>query len=178
MEELWKDIKGYEGLYQVSNTGKVRSLNFNRTKRQKIIKPYKQKNGYMYVCLSKDGKKTLKRIHRLIAETFLIEKLDVNHKDGNKANNNVENLELCTRKENIKEAFKLKLSTSNLYNWRKNKYRTAEIEQYDLNGNFIRKWESISKINKELGFQYSGISKCCKGKYKKAYGYIWKYSKN
>ena len=104
MSETWKDIVGYEGLYQVSTLGRVKSLTTGC-----IRKTYFDTNGYQLVTLNKNGQKTRKRIHRIVAETFIDGfnvKLDVNHKDGNKSNNCVENLEWCTRSQNVTHAFR------------------------------------------------------------------------
>jgi len=108
MEEIYKDIKGYEGLYQVSNKGNVRRLVFinNQTMFPKItnVKGTDNCNGYLYVKLSKNGNKKNYYIHRLVAETFIPmekNKKSVNHLDYNKHNNCVENLEWCTQLENV-----------------------------------------------------------------------------
>lgn len=111
MSEIWKDINGYEGLYQISNLGRVRSLAkqcgftyLPETIRRTKVKP----NGYEIIILSKNNRKKTHHIHRLVAMAFLddyCEMLDVNHKDGNKLNNNLANLEMCTRSENIRHAY-------------------------------------------------------------------------
>lgn len=104
MIEIWKDVVGYEGLYQVSNNGRVKSLTNTC-----IRKTHLDANGYELVTLNKNGRKTHKRIHRIVAEAFIEcpnTKLDVNHKDGNKLNNSVENLEWCTRSQNVTHAFR------------------------------------------------------------------------
>lgn len=116
MEEIWKPIKGYEGLYEISNYGKIKSLERkakNRGKGQRIIKERILKpsidrlNGYYQIKLSKNGKTKTIKVHKLVVEHFIKkipEGLTVNHKDGNKTNNYVNNLEICTQKENIKHA--------------------------------------------------------------------------
>ena len=101
--EIWKDIKGYEGLYQISNKGRVKSLGNNKTKKEKILSPGKHK-GYFYVSLYKNRKEKKYSIHRLVAQAFLPNPDNlpvVNHKDENKLNNNVENLEWCTQEYNV-----------------------------------------------------------------------------
>ena len=114
--EIWKDIEGYEGLYQVSNLGNVKSLNrlikHNRSGflklKSKIIKPCTTKTGYVVFHLYKNSKQTHKTAHRLVAECFLeniFSKEDINHIDGNKLNNNILNLEWNTRSENLKHAY-------------------------------------------------------------------------
>lgn len=111
MGEVWKDIKGYEGKYQVSDRGNVKSLNYRRSGVENLLTPWDAGRGYLQVIFTR--KKYA--IHRLVAETFIPNpdnKSDVNHIDGNKKNNNVENLEWCTRQENIIHSWKLGLSKS------------------------------------------------------------------
>jgi hypothetical protein len=104
-EEIWKDISGYEGYYQVSNLGRVKSLNYNHTKKEKLLHSTENRDMYLRVGLYKNGKPKIKRVHQLVAESFLNHKicghkLVVNHKDFNKQNNHVDNLEIVTQREN------------------------------------------------------------------------------
>lgn len=106
-KEIWRDIKGYEGLYQVSNLGNVKSLTYKNTKQIRNRRPYKNKNGYLRVELSKNGKKKKVSIHRLVAQAFILNtdnKPEVNHKNGIKADNRADNLEWVEPKENIRHA--------------------------------------------------------------------------
>ena len=109
--EIWKDIKGYEGLYQVSNRGRVRRIFFinNVTEKEKIkvLTPLKHNRGYLSVSLCKNGKQKMRLIHRLVAQAFIenkFNKKEINHINGNKKDNRVENLEWVTSKENTKHA--------------------------------------------------------------------------
>ena len=105
-EEIFKSIPGYDGMYEVSNYGRVKSL---KRKIHKFLKPAANHAGYLVVALSKDGKVKQYKVHRLVLMTFNpvenMDKLDVNHKDGNKLNNNLDNLEWCTRSENINHSY-------------------------------------------------------------------------
>lgn len=163
--EIWKDIKGYEGLYQVSNLGRVKSLNYRRTKKEKILKTKESKDGYLRVTLSNNKDNKIYFIHRLVAQTFLCNPYnhkEVNHKDENKRNNYVDNLEWCTRKYNI--------------NYGKRTLKTQKrIIQYDRKGNFIKEWNSISECDNKLNIAHQSICACCKGKRKTAGGYVWRY---
>ena len=96
--EIWKDIEGYEGLYQVSNLGRVKSLKVSKIKSERIRKSYQQSSGYISIVLCKNGKVTNHKIHRLVANAFIDNPdnlPEINHKDENKANNCVDNLEWC-----------------------------------------------------------------------------------
>ena len=170
MQEIWKDVKGYEGLYQVSNTGKVKSL-----KRHIILKPSLNPKGYLHIVLYKNAKSKAGIIHRLVAEAFipnLENKPQVNHINGIKTDNNADNLEWCTNGENQKHAFALGLQT-NIGN---NNPKVRKINQYDLQGNFIKCWNSIYDIEHTLNFSRSSIWRCCTHKYKQSHGYIWRYT--
>lgn len=163
-KEEWKDIKGYEGLYQVSNLGEVKR--FYKTREEKIIKPFKDKYGYLVVNLYREGKSKTIKVHRLVANAFL-ENYDnlpcINHKDENKQNNNVKNLEFCT------------CAYNNTYGSRLEKIR-KKVLQFDKQGNLIQEWDSISRVNKAFKIKGSSISEVCKGKRKSCKGYIWKYA--
>lgn len=108
MEEIWKDVPGYEGLYEISNTGSVKSLYKNKFLKQRI-----STNGYWVVDLTKDHRASVKRVHRLVALTFIpavAGKPFVNHIDGNRLNNNISNLEWCTQSENVSHAYRIGLN--------------------------------------------------------------------
>lgn len=176
--EVWKDISGYEGLYQVSNYGRVKSvgkivngsnqygINFQYFRKDKILKPIRDNWGYLRVSLYKDNIKMAKRIHRVVAETFMPNNHNytiINHKNGNKEDNSVDNLEWCSQSHNVLESYRLGLQ----------KPQTKKVLQYDLQNNFIREWDCISEPRKL--YHNSHIADCCSGKRKTAGGYIWKY---
>ena len=173
MKEIWKDVKDYEGLYQVSNKGKIKSLRRKTTfvyKRggqhtisEKYIKLFKNKYGYLKCYLYKSGKREIFQLHRIVAEAFIPNPDNlpqVNHKDENKSNNNINNLEWCTNKYNAE--------------YSKNK----AIIQYDKNSNKITEWRSQLKASKKTGISNKDISLCCRGKRKTAGGYIWKFKED
>lgn len=167
--EIWKDIPNYEGLYQVSNWGQVKSLSYNKTGKEKIMKPSKDKNGYLHVNLYKDGKRKSFLVHRLVAMTFIpnLENLPIiNHKDEDKQNNHVDNLEFCTHEYNLN------------YGTRNNRMSQAKkipILQYTKQGVFIREWDSATDVEKELNISQGDISKCCNNNRKSAGKFIWRY---
>ena len=178
-DEIWKNIPKYEGLYQASPRGNIKSLYRNKILRYEI-----SKNGYCQVMLCKNKRQKLLYVHRLVAMTYLNnfnEKLQVNHKDGNKQNNNINNLEMVTCKENIQHSFKNKLQViksgkeNHLYN-RYGQYanKSKPIYQFDLEGNFIKQWNCQKDVERELGFKVQNISACTLGNKKTAYGFIWK----
>lgn len=190
--EIWKDIKNYEGLYQVSNLGNVRSLDrirkqFNHNgiatikyKGRILKKQLQKRTGYHTVTLYDNNRKPkIKSVHRLVGETFL-DNLDnypvINHKDGRKLNNNVDNLEWCMISHNVKHAYNIGLTKiKKLYG--KENPKARKVEQYDLENNFIKLWYSIVDASNDLKIDSSSISAVCKGKRKTAGGYIWKYER-
>ena len=168
-KEIWCDVKGYEGLYQVSNWGNVKSLNYKRTGKEKILRPCKDGNGYLYVVLFENGKYKLYKVHRLVLSTFSpIEnshELQVNHINECKTDNRLENLEWVTCKENCNHGTR---------NKRSGEKKSIPIVQLSLEGKYIRSWKSSHDAERN-GFDPSHIIKCCKGKYKTHKGYRFMY---
>lgn len=175
--EVWKPVVGYEDLYEVSSFGRVKSLNYNRTGKEKIRKPLKTKYGYLQVNLCKDGKPKNFKVHRLVAENFIPNPLNlpqINHKDENKENNFVENLEFCDAQYNTNYGTRNeRIVLKNINHPSKSK----RVYQFSLSGNFIRGWKSTMEIEHELGYNHGHIVKCCHGKRKSAYKFIWSYNK-
>lgn len=167
--EVWKDIKGYEGRYQVSNTGRIKGLpideKFCKKREEVILKTFMCGSGYQEVILSIHGKRTPKLIHRLVAEAFISNpegKKEVNHKDGDKCNNNVNNLEWVTPSENQAhsrsvlgyQSFKRKIVCE----------ETGEV------------FDSIKDAADKHGLWTTLIWKCCNGKQNTTGGYHWRYA--
>jgi len=183
--ETWKEIKNYEGFYEVSSLGRVRSLTRyikqkNNSKKKiagKILKPIPNKNGYLMVTLSKDCKGKRYFVHRLVADAFILNKnnkKEVNHIDENPKNNKVNNLEWVTHLENSNYGTRGKRISKNLKEWCK-KNRVKKVKQVSLNGIFIKEWESAKDVQKELGINSKGISLCATKRRKTAGGYKWIY---
>ena len=156
-----KDVVGYEGIYAVTSCGKVWSY-----KSEKFLKPRANNYGYLYVNLSKNGKIKSYHIHRLVAMAYIPnpENLpQINHRDENKTNNCLQNLEWCNCNYN------------NNYGTRNEKISNSKkipILQYTLDGEFVKEWPSATDVGREVNKR---ISQCLRGKQKTAYGFVWKY---
>ena len=167
-KEYWKSVVGFEGLYEVSSLGRVKSLGNNKFKKEKILKNRQSYQGYLVVNLYKNKKTYCKTIHRLVAEAFLPHPDNlpqVNHKDENKMNNCVENLEWCNAKYNTN------YGTRNKNISKKNMRPVIQI----FKGKIINVYNSMLDAEK-IGFKHSGISECCNNKIKLYKGYEWQYT--
>jgi hypothetical protein len=174
-KEIWKDIKGFEGIYQISNFGNIKSLSRKtkngKCKSDKILKKTLDNKGYQNITIHKNFKKSIFKVHRLVAEAFIpnpYNKPQVNHIDGNKTNNLVTNLEWCTNSENQIHSYKNGLK------------QTKKVYQYDLNNNLIKEWENATQASKYYDVHISRIIRCCENAYgcKTCKNFIWKYEKN
>ena len=185
MKETWKDIPNYEGFYQASNLGNIRSLSFGpRNMRKshdvKLLKQSLTNCGYMKVQLYKRGVPKMHYVHRLVAETFLPNpnnEPQVNHIDGNKQNNNVNNLEWSSASHNQIHSIRHGLRASSPMAGKLGalNHNSKPVLQYDLNGNFLQRFNSVADANRHLGVKSYSIAECAKGKNKTAYGFKWKY---
>lgn len=182
-DEEWRDIKGYENLYQVSNKLRVRSLYNYKRNGTNILKP-KIKHGYYQIGLRKNKIRKWHQVHRLLAEAFIpdksnfksmpyedrskidLNKLEVNHKDENKLNNSIDNLEWCTtaynncygnRLENVK------------------KKNSKPVIKYDKNGDFLEEYSSVAEASRQNKVSAGNIVNVCKGRYRQINGYIYAY---
>lgn len=164
MIEIWRDIKGYDGLYQVSNLGRVKN---SRT--DKLLKPNTVK-GYLRVCLYKNGKRNWCSVHCLVAEAFIPNPDNlptVDHINRIKTDNRVENLRWADMKLQCKNSDRTaqKISTKERF--------SKPVEQYTKNMIYVAEYSSTREAEKQTGIKH--ISECCQGKYKTAGGYIWRY---
>jgi oligoribonuclease NrnB/cAMP/cGMP phosphodiesterase (DHH superfamily) len=160
--QIWKSVVNYEGLYEVSNHGNVRSLH----KEIKELSIANSKRGYRVVSLYKDGSATMKNVHQLVAQAFIPNpesKPCINHKDFNRLNNHVENLEWCTYAENNEHSIK-------------EGQRGKKVFQMDSEYNVISEFDSIIEAEKQTGIQSQNIGKVCKGERETAGGFKWEYN--
>lgn len=175
-DEIWKDIEGYEGLYQVSNFGRIKSL--ERYKKNNggsitliseiILKQSKNNRGYCRIHLCKDAHKKAFSVHRLVADAFVHNPnnlTDVNHKDENKENNCADNLEWCDCNYNINYG---------THNKRISLTKGCTVKAFDKNGQLEMEFHSMCEAERKTGISQQSISRCVNGKYKTAGGYVWK----
>ena len=176
MKEIWKPIVGWENLYEVSNFGRVRSLdryvnqlNYQRFCKGQLLKPTLHKSNYCIVTLRNSGFQKISKVHQLVMNTFNPNtsglKLEINHIDGNTQNNRLDNLEWVTHKENLQHASKHHLLST---------YKP--INQYDLEGNFLKKWNSMKEAREFYNFGINSLNRACKSQSGIHKGYIWRYA--
>lgn len=189
-EEVWKDIDGYEGLYQVSSYGRVRSLHRKGTD-GRIISPSYSSSGYLQIHLCKNGIQKTYQIHRIVAAHFLENENnlpEVNHKDEVKTNNRAENLEYCTRIYNVRYGTAIQ-RMAEAHNYKESAKKSAmhhdykevarkqskPVLQLDKNGTLIKRWDSLRQVSRVLGYSCGNISSACNGKIKSVYGCKWQF---
>ena len=175
--EQWRtaiyDGETYED-FEVSNLGRILSLNYNNTGKEKVLKPGKDKDGYFQVVLSKNGETKTCRVHRLVAQTFIPnpENLpEVNHIDEDKTNNRVDNLEWKSHRDNCNHGTRNQRAAKAKINGKKSK----KVLQFTLSGEFIREWPSIHECERN-GFNRGAVAACCHGKQKTHKGFLWMFA--
>ena len=170
--EQWKAISGYEGLYEVSDLGRVKSLWHGK---EKILKPGKTHDGYLQVGLCKDGQRKTITVHRLVATAFISNPRNletINHKDEVKTNNTVGNLEWMSIKDNINYGTRNKRLSETQIN---DKNKSKAVQMFDRQGNLLETFPSTHEAERITGIAQQSISQCCLGKLKSAGGYVWRY---
>lgn len=174
--EVWRDVKGYEGIYKISIYGRLKSLKYNK---ERIVKPHITTKKYHEVFLWKDGVKKGVHLHRLVAYSFLLNKNEnefnqINHKDENKDNNTLINLEWCNNRYNANYGTRNKRMSASLKGLHKARLNKI-VCQYSISGELVARWKSAGEAACKLGFpDASGINRSCNSKNKIYRGYIWK----
>ena len=156
-EEIWCPVKNYESLYEVSDQGRVKSIGYGK---ERILKPSRNNCGYLQVVLCKNGEKKMCCVHRLVAQTFIPNPQNlpqVNHKDEDKDNNSVQNLEWCDQKYN---------NNYGTHNQRMAEKKSKPVIQYTKSGEFVKEWPSTIDVQRNLNYSQGNISNCCTGKLK------------
>ena len=185
-EEIWVDICGYEGLYQVSNQGRVRSLDREIYKNNNVkqfsksfILKFEKNKGYNYVHLFKNGVRKRMAVHRLVAEAFIPNpgnKPEVDHINTIRDDNRVENLHWVTPKENMENPLTKEKRKTIKPTVRPKGTNSIKVVQLDKDTNeLIKIWNSAMEAQRECGFDNGNINRCCRGKYKSHKGYKWMY---
>ena len=195
MRKKWKSVPEYEGLYKVSNYGEIKTI--NGRKKGLILKPTQKRNRYMYVSLFNGKYKTF-TIHSIVARAFpeicgeWFEGAEVNHKDENQKNNRADNLEWCThtyninygtRNKKVSEKMKGRIVSEEVKNKLRGRIgksggdnpKARKVAQFDINGNYIQTFDSISTAKIAIGDKNAHITNVCKGQLKTAAGFIWRY---
>lgn len=174
--EIWKDIPGYEGMYKISNLGRVLALNYNKTGKAIVRAQRINKQGYLYVNLWKNGQSKSFKTHRIVAIMFIPNPCNlpqVNHKDENKLNNRADNLEWCTASYNVSYGHRARkcLDSHKRSNSCKAEKAVVQLDRY---GAIIAEYISISEAARQIGVRRESIRDCVSGRLHTCKGYIWK----
>ncbi len=184
--ERWEPVVGYEGLYEVSDLGRVRSLDrvimgadgVPKPHHGRVLSPFKRSRCYLYVSLWKNGSKITEAVHRLVAFAFLPNphgKPEVNHIDGCKTNNRAENLEWCTRSENVKHAFMTGLCETSRERIAEMSRRAAALNEKRVVRSDGIEFDSVKKAADASGAHHQNVSRCCHGRARATGGYGFRF---
>lgn len=178
MKEEWKEVPGYEGLYQVSNFGNVKACakidGKGIVRKERLLKPFTTPGGYYRIFLMKNEKRKGFLVHRLVAMAFIPNPDNlpfINHKDECGLNNCVDNLEWCDRLYNVRYGTAIERKKRSMINGKHSK----RVGQFDMNEILIRVWVCAAEYERETGNPRTSIYNCANGKQKTAYGYKWSY---
>lgn len=182
-DEIWRPVIGYEGRYEVSNLGRVRSLpklvegyRGSFVTKTRILKASPDGKGYLMVWLYMNKIRHTFKVARLVAQAFIPNtenKPQIDHINAVKTDNRAENLRWVTDKENCHNPITYKRNAESkrgILN-----HKSKRVFQYSLDGEFIKEWGCVMEVERTLGFNHSHISQCCTGKRDLAYGYLWQY---
>ena len=184
MEEIWKDVEGFEGLYMVSNLGNVKSLNYRHKNEEHLLKLCINKYGYYFVRLHSNGMEKNFLVHRLVAKAFIENGNNfplVNHKDENKLNNNFENLEWCTQEYNLNYSLNRRGKRNQQRKCKTHTKHTSSkysqrVFQKKLSGEIVSEYSTVSEAARVNKMSLKSLIECCKKKRKTAYGYKWEFA--
>ena len=178
MEEVWKEVKGYEGRYAISNFGRLMSHNYMNNGYDRVMVPKKNNSGRLYYELYKNGKSKTFLAHRLVGIHFIDNPNnypEINHKDENPKNNRVDNLEWCDRMYNVHYSMNLHPERATKRK-ESSKWHDKNVVQMDEDLNIVRVFENVMSCAREMNYNAWSIIQCCNGIRKHAYGYKWRFA--
>ena len=180
MNEIWKDIPGYEGKYQASSLGRIKSLNYKMSGKEGIMSHNFKNDGYLEVCLRNNGKAKTICVHRLVWMAFygmIPDGMEVNHKNEDKTDNCIFNLNLLTHRQNCIWGTRIKRLSENLKGVLKNRKDTSKwVIQLSKDNEILHFYPSAKEAGRATGLSNANISSCCHGRFRTSGGFIWKFA--